>query len=224
MKCKLTLVNVDGQFFFLISKKKIFPDTNLNINTGEKWIREKHWLNNYSTMNNFVLSSRFFKFSSSISRFTSRSLFNPLQETQILLIKISRKKERKEGRKEGRRKLFKSIVSTPTFSPLPSSSNGISTRDRGTEEEETVVFTRDFFYTHLHAASAIQPGVRSSPVSSRYLMNFVPRIEETLAIAFSPHRHPAVATDERPLTIALFRCRGKEVAILDPALLATSRW
>ena len=86
-----------------------------------------------------------------------------------------------------------------------------------------MVFTRDFFYTHLHAASAIQPGVRSSPVSSRYLMNFVPRIEETFAIAFSPHRHPAVATDERPLTIALFRCRGKEVAILDPALLATSR-
>ena len=172
-------------------------------------------------MSNFVLSSRFFKFSSSISRFMSRSLFNPSQETQTLDQNFS--EERKEGRKEGRRKLSKSIVSTPTFSPLPSSSNGISTRDRGTEEEETVVFTRDFFYTHLHAASAIQPGVRSSPVSSRYLMNFVPRIEETFAIAFSPHRHPAVATDERPLTIALFRCRGKEVAILDPALLATSR-
>lgn len=41
MKCKLTLVNVDGQFFFFKfqTKKKMFPETNLNVNTNR--IREK---------------------------------------------------------------------------------------------------------------------------------------------------------------------------------------
>lgn len=180
-------------------------------------------------MNNFILSSRFFvvsrfKLSSSISRFTSRSLFDPSKKTQTLDQNFSEgRKEEGKSRNRGGGYLNRS-VQRQLFSPFPSKVGrdlDARSRKRGRRNRGVNRGVYQRLFLHAFTRRFRNTTRRSSPVSSRYLMNFVPRIEE---IAFSIARHVHSgdrwkAFNDRPVSLP-----RKEVAILDPALLVSGRW
>lgn len=179
-------------------------------------------------MNNFILSSRFFVVSRFIFDITIYITI-PLRPVEENANSWSKFLGRKEGRgkiAESRRRLSKSIGSTPTFFSLPSPSKvgrdlDARSRKRGRRNRGVNRGVYQRLFLHAFTRRFRNTTRRSSPVSSRYLMNFVPRIEE---IAFSIARHVHSgdrwkAFNDRPVSLP-----RKEVAILDPALLVSGRW